>query len=886
MPTKFDARQSVLRTALDMVGSAANDSLDTIFPKIDAELAKLFEDRNILLADGGLITYSPAGTSVSFSQALTLHVNSQIAGGAPTVISLGSTSRAFTASGRMLYAVINRSAGTATVTADATTLPTVVSANQEVVLIAKRVDSADGSVRLLFRNGEMFFAGQAKRLGTADFLQQTVANDAAATGAQATLAAPTTGKVRITNASLVSISGIAAGISGQSLIVENATGNPVQLLNDDTGATAADRILTGSGTASLPNQSSFIFTYDTTNSRWMLTGGSGSGSGGGVKNYVTNPTAEANAADYSLYLDAAGAAPVDGTGGSPVGVTFTRTTTTPLRGLGSFELTKDAVNRQGTGVSTDFVIDRADRAKVLQISFDYQLISGTFNAGIPSADSDFTVWIYDKTNGVMIQPTTFKVFSNSTTIPNQFISNFQTASNSVDYRLIFHIGTTSAAAWSMMLDTVAVSPTQYQYNTLITDWQPYTPTLTGFGGAPTGVQFIWRRVGSSIEVIGKFIPNSPTGVEARASLPPGLVSATSPILTSIQSVGLGSYTVATDSQPRVLIEPNVGYFTFGYQSASQPGLSKANGNTVSTSGNTLQFFATAVPIQGWSVQQQTSDVNDQRAVVWTARGNAQYLLGAYGTPIKFDVTEKDTHAGWNPVTHCYTVQVPGDYLVMMSAWDDGGGTTNWNVYKNQSLAGGGTPYAGLGSSTNYNLGSGSYVMADLKVGDILHFAETSGSQYVSAYRSASITKIGSPSQISATETIAAAYWASANQTPGPSTPVNFDSKEYDTHGAVTTGSGWKFTAPMAGFYQVDGWVNVNAGFFGAGLIIYKNGSAYKTVGLLQANGSGGYGFAYAGTLRLNAGEYIDLRATGAATSAGNASLALTSTTINIRRVGI
>lgn len=32
--------------------------------------------------------------------------------------------------------------------------------------------------------------------------------------------------------------------------------------------------------------------------------------------------------------------------------------------------------------------------------------------------------------------------------------------------------------------------------------------------------------------------------------------------------------------------------------------------------------------------------------------------------------------------------------------------------------------------------------------------------------------------------------------------VNFNVKEYDTHNAVTTGSAWKFTAPMAGKYRV------------------------------------------------------------------------------------
>lgn len=163
MPTRLDSRQTVNRSALPMVGSAANDSLDTILPKIDAELAKLFEDRNVLLTDGGLITFT--GTTVQFTEDLKIELNSKIAGGAPTIINLGQATLDVSADGRMIYAVIDRLGGTATVTDDATSLPAVTSANQEVFLIAKRSDSGDGIQRLYFRNGTALDAGQTVRLG-------------------------------------------------------------------------------------------------------------------------------------------------------------------------------------------------------------------------------------------------------------------------------------------------------------------------------------------------------------------------------------------------------------------------------------------------------------------------------------------------------------------------------------------------------------------------------------------------------------------------------------------------------------------------------------------------------------------------------------------------
>lgn len=163
-PTKIDARQAVLRTALGMVGSAANAQLDAILQAIDPELAKLFEDRNILLTDGGNITFT--GTQIQFSEILNLHINSQVAGGSPTVISLGSTSQTV-ADGDMFYAVIDRTTPASTTVTVASSLPTVTSANQEVFLIAKRKDALDGTKRVYFRNGTAISEGESVRLGAA-----------------------------------------------------------------------------------------------------------------------------------------------------------------------------------------------------------------------------------------------------------------------------------------------------------------------------------------------------------------------------------------------------------------------------------------------------------------------------------------------------------------------------------------------------------------------------------------------------------------------------------------------------------------------------------------------------------------------------------------------
>lgn len=163
MSQKESLRQTRMNTVLSMVGNSANEAGDSVLSKIDAELAKHFEDRNVVLTDGGQMTF--IGTSLLLTESLKLSLNQKISGASPQVIDLGSTSRAFSATGRMLYAVIDRSAGTATVTADATSLPSATSANQEVFLIAKRVDAADGTVKLIFRDGSVILSGQISRLG-------------------------------------------------------------------------------------------------------------------------------------------------------------------------------------------------------------------------------------------------------------------------------------------------------------------------------------------------------------------------------------------------------------------------------------------------------------------------------------------------------------------------------------------------------------------------------------------------------------------------------------------------------------------------------------------------------------------------------------------------
>jgi len=225
----------------------------------------------------------------------------------------------------------------------------------------------------------------------------------------------------------------------------------VKSLTDITGA---------GGTASQLINDTKI--YDTLNGQQLSQSiANGQLGGGGSINYIKNPGAESATTGWATYSDAAQNIPVDGTGGTATGLTFTRSTTTPLIGSGQFSLAKDAANRQGKGVSYDFTIDRAYQATTLGISFNYNAGSLTVANGItpPNNDgttstnagnSDIEVFIYGVTNSVLIPVSPQVITGNGS---NNFIFNgtFQTSSNYTSYRLIFHIATASTSAWTFFL---------------------------------------------------------------------------------------------------------------------------------------------------------------------------------------------------------------------------------------------------------------------------------------------------------------------------------------------------------------------------------------------------------------------------------------------------
>jgi len=247
----------------------------------------------------------------------------------------------------------------------------------------------------------------------------------------------------------------------------------------------------------------------------QITGGGG-GSGTGAINHLTGDDvdAESTVGNWLAYADAAGVDPVDGTAGAPT-TTVTRTIASPLRGTGSFLLTKDAADRQGEGGSVDFAIERADSLTPLrqEVKFNYEA-SAAFVTG---DDSDLKVFIYDVDQASLIS-----IQNNSVRFANGIVSvPFDVEDvTSVNYRLILHIATVNASAWTFTFDNVSVGPVTSLAGAAMTDWEEYTPTGTWVSN--TTYNGRWRRVGDSMELqLGIELTGVPTATSLAIDLPPG-----------------------------------------------------------------------------------------------------------------------------------------------------------------------------------------------------------------------------------------------------------------------------------------------------------------------------------------------------------------------------
>lgn len=609
----------------------------------------------------------------------------------------------------------------------------------------------------------------------------------------------------------------------------------------------------------------------------------GGASAGGI-NYILNPDAETGTTGWATYADAAAATPVDGTGGSP-NVTWTRSTSSPLRGAANFLLTKDAANRQGEGASYAFTIASADKAKPLSISFEY---AGSANlvAGSDSATGDVNVYIYDVTNAVIIQPAGFKL-TGGTGTNWKYSGTFQSASNSTSYRLILHVAGTTATAWTLQVDNVVVGPQVLLYGAPISNWGDQAWTPTGSWSANSTYTGKWRRIGDSMHCRVKIsLAGAPTSATLTVNMPSGYTIDTAKMANgtgnqyedilgtaNMRDSGVtiwSGHVVSNGTGTEVLI---IGTIASG--DARENVVTQA---APATWGNAdTMNLEWVVPVTGWGSNVVMSQDTDTRVVamrvnattptgtIATTHGSATAVV--FGTAAQFD-----THAGYATGTGKYTVPVAGYYRVkgqvVVTGTESANNFLQLSVTKNTTLQQVGATRIPVTSMTDNGIQVECVVSC--VAGDTLElrcltdigtpgFAADSTANFFEVFR------LSGPATIAVSETVAVEYTGNAGTVlTADVTNIDYSTKVKDTHGAF---SGTVFTAPIAGFYSVTTMVFYTA--VSAGRIkIFKSGSEFRGFGSAASdtikNG--------ACTLYLAQGDQISIRAATSNTLSNSATI--------------
>lgn len=735
---------------------------------------------------------------------------------------------------------------------------------------------------------------------------------------------------------------------GSILVISNASGSAVTLNHESGSATAGDRFaLPGSTALVIQAGQAASFYYDSTGSRWRASAGSGAGGGlsawaasfaytaGAVVTYSSNAyicltghtsgaTFEGDLANWRLINNPVVAKNCMATGsnfesnttsgwqlfnttltsliptgsltlGSATGLSVAATSTGSLAGTYSLAAGNTASTNISAGggiVSQAFSIDLQDQAKALTFRFAYKVNANSATNPMNfsgTSSNTWAVYIYDVTNSAWIQPAGVYNLVQSSGV-GICSGTWQSPSNMTQFRIaIICINATAAATpaantFQMYFDEFYCGQQVTVMGAPVTDWQDYTPSFTGFGTV-SAVSAKYRRVGDSVEVIGRFTAGTTAATTASISLPSGMSVDTGKLITN-NAATLGLFTravAAATSYPSTNIGPWVVFhasstganvLSIGQQVQASGGgqYSAATGSALLNTGE-YGSFEFRVPVTGWSSSVQMSNDTDTRVV---AAKYGTSVAGTMGTtaPFRCDTKVFDTHgavtsgaawkytapvAGFYKITALVAVSTAGDYLY---------------IYKN-------------GSNTNQTIGACTSATAlsqpgiiELVAGDYVDIRTSTNQTVVAKTESfISVERLSGPSAIAASETVAASYWLSANQAITANvTTINYDTREFDSHGMVTTGASWVATIPISGTYLFTGIMAASAA---CNCVLYKNGAAYKFIGSQPSGASA----SNSATVRLIAGDQISFRGNTSVTVTGAASLTSNPAHIGILRVG-
>lgn len=305
-------------------------------------------------------------------------------------------------------------------------------------------------------------------------------------------------------------------------------------------------------------------------------------------------------------------------------------------------------------------------------------------------------------------------------------------------------GTTDASsgtAYGLSITAIATAQNLVQSWQDGTEWTAYTPTFTGFG-IPSSVEFQWRRDRGDLLVRGKFTSGTSTAVEARCSLPNGLITANTTKIPSLQIAGLGGRSDVSQTVHSALIEPSVSYFTFGEGTGALALLQKLVGTNALSNGQTLSYQTIRIPIQGWSSSPTILALPSATQTDYhlEANSNSGQVITAYTVEIPFIInTASSTMASqWDGTR--FTAPISGNYEISGStAWSAAGVGKYLYAYINEN------PIKMLGGfnagSSFYTFSGKVYLVADQRFSLRTDVTSTLSNASGPSYHTISITRL-------------------------------------------------------------------------------------------------------------------------------------------------
>lgn len=601
--------------------------------------------------------------------------------------------------------------------------------------------------------------------------------------------------------------------------------------------------------------------------------GTGSGSSSEI-NYITNSDAEVDTTGWVKYLDAAGVNPVDGTDGTST-ITFSRVDSTLLRGSAHFQIAKTSANRQGNGVSYDFSIDNADKAKKLTISFDYD----ASHAGY--ADDDIRLSVYDVTNSTLIRINGEDLKGGKGT----HYAQFQTASNSTSYRLIFHVSSTSATAYEVNFDNVKVGP----------GLSAGSNTEIAVSAYSNGNETIGASTAIPFSTISRDTTSSWSGTEF--TVPE----------TGDYHVDIIMHMVAKDDYYGIWVNGSsdgwVGKTDNDDIVNGNKTLYLLKGDVISVRLNASTTLVTGVNhrinITKIGTSSESLAIGGGREINLRASGNDSDVITANTEDIPFKTVNRDTTGSWsnggntgNNTNDQFTIPESGTYAIDGSLYFP---TTAKVV--NALLAVNGTVVDYIGYNTSATAASLKFSgirffnkgdLVTIRVDQGITLDPTTSLNYIS------IVKFASPQTQLETETVVAVYSSDAGQSIANNTDVTlvYEDKVFDTHNAYNTSTG-EYTTPVTGNYKIGLTTILSGAAVNGGIRAFVkldvNGSEPPSsrMGSSANNGAGNYTLFYINgecLIPLNKGDVVKVIINHNTGSSENINTTLAANGFSIMRV--